>query len=118
MIGFNLPSGLGVPLLLKFKTDSVSSRKIWLKFHFVEKQVSEAHFASEIEELVKPIPENKRANTEITLTIFQPHVSDLTILVLPEVKTQYPGPSLTWFTSIEDMNKDKKEMELFKGNSN
>ncbi|KAK1440042.1 hypothetical protein QVD17_05867 [Tagetes erecta] len=119
LIGFNLPSGLGIPILLKFRTDSVSSRKIWLKFHsectYVEKQVSEALFASEIEELVKPIPENKRSKIEFILTVFQPQVSDLTLLVLPEINTRYPGPSPTQFTSIEDMNKEKKEMELFKG---
>ncbi|KAK1440033.1 hypothetical protein QVD17_05858 [Tagetes erecta] len=117
LVGLNLPSDLGVTLVLKFTNDdSVQSRNIWLTFYFedtyCEKQVSEEHLASEIEELVKPIPENKRSKIGLTLTVIQSQVSDLTIILLPDINTHYSEPELPWQINTR---KEDKEIEVIRG---
>ncbi|KAJ0734193.1 putative dynamin GTPase [Helianthus annuus] len=111
LVGLNLPSGLGFPVVLQFKLDSaLSSRKIWLEFKFehsyCEKElVSETHLENEILKLVEPLPEDKRSRIEITLTVIQSQVSHLTVILLPEIHT-HPD---------NDKVKDKREMERFEG---
>ncbi|KAI3675589.1 hypothetical protein L1987_85179 [Smallanthus sonchifolius] len=110
LVGLNLRFGLGIPIVLEFKTDSAPfpSRTIWLEFQYEDiyckKEVCETLFASEIAGLVKSIPENRRSSIEVTLTVIQPQVSDLTVILLPEIRT-HPNYK----------DKEKEEIELFDG---
>ncbi|KAD3066843.1 hypothetical protein E3N88_34723 [Mikania micrantha] len=110
LVGLNLPCGLGITVVLKFRTESAfRDRKIWFEFLLenihCEKEVSEARLVDEISELVAPVPEEKRSSVEVVLTVIQPQVSDLTVILLPEIHTYDP----------DQKDKSKREMELFEG---
>ncbi|XP_076888089.1 dynamin-related protein 4C-like [Bidens hawaiensis] len=108
LVGLNLPSGLAFPIVLKFQYDSdLASRKVWFEYMFegslYEKEVCETRLANKISKLMKRVPEDKRSRIEITLTITQPQVSDLMVVLLPEIHTH------------QNEDEEKKEIELIQG---
>ncbi|XP_076954589.1 dynamin-related protein 4C-like [Bidens hawaiensis] len=105
LLGLNLPSDLAIPIVLKFKYDSdIASRKILFEYlfegSFYKKEVSETRLANKIIKLMKRVPEDKRWRTKVTLTITQPQVSDLMVVLLPEFHTH------------QNEYEEKKEIEL------